>query len=118
VSRLEKKAGGIPIPEKKRLSFAQALATGARVLLLDEVVAGLNPTEIDAFLGILRQVTAEGLTILMVEHIMRAVMSVAGRIIVLDHGELICQGRPEEVARDERVIKAYLGERYRHRKQE
>ncbi|MBN1838394.1 MAG: ABC transporter ATP-binding protein [Spirochaetales bacterium] len=115
-TRLEKRAGGVPIPDKKRLSFAQALATGAKVLLLDEVMAGLNPTEIDEFLRILREVASGGLTILMVEHIMRAVMSVAGRVLVLDHGELICEGKPEEVAQDERVIKAYLGERYRYQR--
>jgi len=112
-SKIDKIAGGIPIAEKKRLGFAQALATGAKLLLLDEVAAGLNPTEVDKFLNIIRKISIEGLTIIMVEHVMKAVMSVANQILVLDHGELIAQGRPEEVTNNEKVIKAYLGDQYK-----
>jgi len=112
-SKISKMAGGIPIAEKKRLGFAQALATGAKLLLLDEVAAGLNPTEVDKFLNIIRKISIEGLTIIMVEHVMKAVMSVANQILVLDHGELIAQGRPEEVTNNEKVIKAYLGDQYK-----
>ena len=112
-SKINKIAGGIPIADKKRLGFAQALATGAKLLLLDEVAAGLNATEVDEFLNIIRKVSLEGLTIIMVEHVMKAVMNVAGRILVLDHGELIAQGRPEEVTKNEEVIKAYLGDQYK-----
>jgi len=112
-SKINKIAGGIPVADKKRLGFAQALATGAKLLLLDEVAAGLNPTEVDEFLNIIRKVSLEGLTIIMVEHVMKAVMDVAGRILVLDHGELIAQGRPEEVTKNEKVIKAYLGDQYK-----
>jgi len=112
-SKIDKMAGGIPIAEKKRLGFAQALATGAKLLLLDEVAAGLNPTEVDKFLNIIRKISIEGLTIIMVEHVMKAVMSVANQILVLDHGELIAQGRPEEVTNNEKVIKAYLGDQYK-----
>jgi branched-chain amino acid transport system ATP-binding protein len=112
-SKINKIAGGIPIADKKRLGFAQALATGAKLLLLDEVAAGLNSTEVDEFLNIIRKVSLEGLTIIMVEHVMKAVMNVAGRILVLDHGELIAQGRPEEVTKNEKVIKAYLGDQYK-----
>jgi len=112
-SKINKMAGGIPIAEKKRLGFAQALATGAKLLLLDEVAAGLNPTEVDKFLNIIRKISIEGLTIIMVEHVMKAVMSVANQILVLDHGELIAQGRPEEVTNNEKVIKAYLGDQYK-----
>ncbi|GAJ10235.1 unnamed protein product, partial [marine sediment metagenome] len=90
-SKINKIAGGIPIAEKKRLGFAQALATGAKLLLLDEVAAGLNPTEVDKFLNIIRKISIEGLTIIMVEHVMKAVMNVSNQILVLDHGELIAQ---------------------------
>ena len=112
-SKINKIAGGIPIAEKKRLGFAQALATGAKLLLLDEVAAGLNPTDVDKFLNIIRKISIEGLTIIMVEHVMKAVMNVANQILVLDHGELIAQGRPEEVTNNEKVIKAYLGDQYK-----
>lgn len=112
-SKINKIAGGIPIAEKKRLGFAQALATGAKLLLLDEVAAGLNPTEVDKFLNIIRKISIEGLTIIMVEHVMKAVMNVSNQILVLDHGELIAQGKPEEVINNEKVIKAYLGDQYK-----
>jgi len=112
-SKINKIAGGTPVADKKRLGFAQALATGAKLLLLDEVAAGLNATEVDEFLNIIRKVSLEGLTIIMVEHVMKAVMNLASRILVLDHGELIAQGRPEEVTKNEKVIKAYLGDQYK-----
>jgi len=112
-SELNKIAGGIPIAEKKRVGFSQALATGAKLLLLDEVAAGLNPTEVNNFLNIIKKISNEGLTIIMVEHVMKAVMSVANQILVLDHGELIAQGSPEKIINNEKVIKAYLGDKYR-----
>lgn len=115
-NKVNKIAGGVPVADKKRLGFAQALATGARLLLLDEVAAGLNPTEVDEFLNIIREVSLEGLTIIIVEHVMRAVMNVAHRILVLDHGELIAQGIPDEVTKNEKVIKAYLGDQYKFQK--
>lgn len=111
--KINKIAGGLPIADKKRLGFAQALATGAKLLLLDEVAAGLNATEIDEFLNIIRKVSLEGLTIIMVEHVMKAIMNVADRVLVLDHGGLIAQGKPEEVTKNEKVIKAYLGDQYK-----
>lgn len=111
-SKADEIAADIPLADKKRLGFAQALATGARLVLLDEVVAGLNPAEIDNLLDIIRGVAAKGLTIIVVEHIMKAVMNIANRILVLDHGGLIAQGSPEQVAVDEEVIKVYLGEKY------
>lgn len=113
--KIYKIAGGIPIADKKRLGFAQALATNAKLLLLDEVVAGLNPAEVDKFLDIIRNIAAEGITIIMVEHVMRAVMNVANRILVLDHGKLIAQGSPREIAENDEVIKAYLGDKYKLR---
>ena len=112
-NELNKIAGGIPIAGKKRVGFAQALATGAKLLLLDEVAGGLNSTEVDKFLNIIRKISIEGLTIIMVEHVMKAVMNVANQILVLDHGELIAQGKPEEVINNEKVIKAYLGNQYK-----
>jgi len=114
ISKIDKIAGGIPIADKKRLGFAQALATGAKLLLLDEVAAGLNPTEIDEFLNIIRKINLKGLTIIMVEHVMKAVMNVASRILVLDHGELIAQGTPKEITTNEKVIRAYLGDQYKY----
>lgn len=111
-SKANEIAADIPLADKKRLGFAQALATGARLVLLDEVVAGLNPAEIDNLLDIIRRVAAKGLTIIVVEHVMKAVMNIANRILVLDHGGLIAQGSPEQVASDEEVIKVYLGEKY------
>jgi len=111
-NKLEKIAGGIPLPDKKRLGFAQALATGARLLLLDEVAAGLNPKEIDDFLNIVKSVSSQGVAIIMVEHVMRAVMNIAQHILVLDHGELIAEGAPGDIACNQKVIKAYLGDDY------
>jgi len=108
-NKLDKTAAGVPLPDKKRLGFAQALATGARLLLLDEVAAGLNPKEIDDFLTIVKSVSKQGIAIIMVEHVMRAVMNIAQRILVLDHGELIAEGTPREISNNQRVIKAYLG---------
>ena len=90
--------------------MARALATHPKLLLLDEVMAGLRPTEVDAMVAFLRTLNAEtGLTILLIEHVMRAVMALATRVLVLHHGATIAQGRPEEIVRDREVIKSYLG---------
>jgi branched-chain amino acid transport system ATP-binding protein len=105
-------ARNLTIADKKRLELARALATDPKVMLLDEVVAGLNPTETEEALEIVRRIHADGISIIMVEHVMRAVMSISERIIVLHHGEKIAEGTPSEVASDEGVIKAYLGEAY------
>jgi branched-chain amino acid transport system ATP-binding protein len=104
-------ASSLTLPERKRLEVARALATRPKLLLLDEVMAGLRPTECDQIVAGFRELNrAEGLTILLIEHVMRAVMALAGRIVVLHHGEVIARGTPAEVVRDPAVLECYLGE--------
>ena len=102
----------ITTAERRRLELARALATDPEIILLDEIMAGLTPTEIETVLELLKEINDSGVTIFMVEHIMRAVMSVCNRIIVLNHGVLIAEGRPQEIAENQEVITAYLGDRY------
>jgi branched-chain amino acid transport system ATP-binding protein len=98
--------------DQRRLEMARALATEPRLLLLDEVMAGLNPAEIDQAVVLVGRLAERGLTIVIVEHVMRAIMAVARRIIVLDHGQKIAEGSPKEVVSNEDVIRAYLGTGY------
>jgi branched-chain amino acid transport system ATP-binding protein len=101
----------ITLPDRKRLEVARALATVPRLLLLDEVMAGLRPTEIDRMLSLLRHLNAaRGITILLIEHVMRAVMALSQHIVVLHHGEVIATGSPAEVTRHPAVLSSYLGE--------
>ncbi|MGH8739851.1 MAG: ABC transporter ATP-binding protein [Burkholderiales bacterium] len=110
-SKRDLPASSLTLPDRKRLEVARALATRPRLLLLDEVMAGLRPTECDQIVAVFREVNrAEGLTILLIEHVMRAVMALAGRIVVLHHGEVIARGTPDEVVRDKAVLECYLGE--------
>jgi branched-chain amino acid transport system ATP-binding protein len=103
-------ASTLTLPDRKRLEVARALATEPKLLLLDEVMAGLRPTETDRMVAILRDINREsGLTILLIEHVMRAVMALASRILVLDHGVAIASGSPEQVVRDPAVVRSYLG---------
>ena len=103
-------AGTLTLPERKRLEVARALATQPKLLLLDEVMAGLRPTEIDEMVHVFRRLNREtGLTILLVEHVMRAVMALAHRIIVLHQGRIIAEGAPDQVVRDPAVLECYLG---------
>jgi len=103
-------ASSLTLPERKRLEVARALATDPKLLLLDEVMAGLRPTETDRMVAILRGLNREsGLTVLLIEHVMRAVMALAGRVLVLHHGAIIAEGTPSEVVRDRAVIDSYLG---------
>jgi branched-chain amino acid transport system ATP-binding protein len=101
--------GSLTLPDRKRLEVARALATEPKLLLLDEVMAGLRPTETDRIVDILKELNAGGLTILLIEHVMRAVMSLATRVLVLHHGAAIAEGSPAEVVRDPAVVQSYLG---------
>jgi len=104
------RASSLTLPDRKRLEMARALATDPRLLLLDEAMAGLRPTEMDRIVAILREFNRDsGLTILLIEHVMRAVMALATQILVLHHGAAIAQGKPEQVVRDRAVIDSYLG---------
>ena len=103
-------AKGLTIAGRKRLELARALATKPKLLLLDEVMAGLTPKESEEAIALIRKIRDSGVTVLLIEHIMQAVMSLSDRIAVLHHGQKIKEGTPGEVANDERVIAAYLGE--------
>ncbi|MEI7803892.1 MAG: ABC transporter ATP-binding protein [Hyphomicrobiales bacterium] len=104
------RASGLTLPDRKRLEVARALATDPKLLLLDEVMAGLRPTETDRMVAILTSLNRDtGLTILLIEHVMRAVMALAARILVLHHGAAIAEGAPEAVVREPAVISSYLG---------
>ncbi len=102
----------LSIPYLKRIELARALATEPRILLLDEIMAGLNPKETDDIVALIREINREGITILMIEHVMRAIMSLCNRVVVIHHGEKIAEGTPARISNDEAVIKAYLGEDY------
>ncbi len=106
------RARALPLALRKRLEVARALATRPRLLLLDEVMAGLNPTELGGIIDLIRRLHADGLTLIVIEHIMAAMMRLAQRIVMLHHGEKIAEGAPAEITRDRRVIDAYLGEEF------
>ena len=104
-------ASSLTLPDRKRLEVARALATRPQLLLLDEVMAGLTPTECDQMVEVFRDLNrGDGLTILLIEHVMRALMALARHVVVLHHGEIISRGAPEEVVRDPAVLECYLGE--------
>jgi len=108
-----KPVSDITLPDLKRMEFARVLAMEPELVILDEVMAGLNPAEVDQAMAMVRQVRdKQGLSIIFIEHIMRAVMDISDRIIVLHHGKKIVEGSPRDVAKDRAVIEAYLGKRY------
>lgn len=111
--KAESFARSLTVSEQKRVQLARALATRPRLLLLDEVMAGLTPQEISEAVSLVRTFREDGLTMIVVEHVMEAVMPISDRVVVLDYGKKIAEGAPGEIVRDERVIEAYLGVKHR-----
>jgi branched-chain amino acid transport system ATP-binding protein len=110
--RADRPARGLTLADRKRLELARALATEPRLLLLDEVMAGLTPAETERIIDLCRAINAGGIAILLIEHVMRAVMALSHRVVVVDQGRVIASGPPAAIANDARVIEAYLGEAY------
>ena len=113
-AREQTRAKDLTTIDQRRLEMARALATQPKILLLDEVMAGLNPAEIDQAVALVEKLSQAGLTIVIVEHVMRAIMAVARHIVVLDHGQKIAEGAPKQIVENPEVIRAYLGSGYVH----
>ena len=106
----ENRAGDLTLANQKRLEVARALATQPELLLLDEVMAGLNPTEVAETMELVRKIREKGITVIMIEHVMKAIMEICDRVIVLHHGEKLAEGKPEEITQNKSVIEVYLGD--------
>ncbi len=111
--KMEARASELNLPNRKKLELARALATEPRLLMLDEVMAGINPTETDQLIGLIREINQKGTTILLIEHVMRGVMALSGRVMVLNFGVKIAEGPPKEIIANPMVIEAYLGEDFK-----
>jgi branched-chain amino acid transport system ATP-binding protein len=111
----DRPASALTLAGRKRLELAKSMAMGPKVLMLDEVNAGLNSSEIDGALRLIRQIAERGITILIIEHLMKVVMSLAERVLVLHHGQLIAEGSPTEIVRNSKVVEAYLGQKFAQR---
>jgi len=105
-------AKNLNVIELRRVQLARALATSPKLLLLDELLTGLTPKESDEAIALIKRINKQGVTLLIVEHVMRVIMGLCGRVAVLHHGEKICEGNPKEVCNDENVIKVYLGKKF------
>jgi branched-chain amino acid transport system ATP-binding protein len=111
-------AKSLNVVELRRIQLAKALATNPKLLLLDELLTGLTPTESNEAIELIKQINKQGVTVLIVEHVMRVIMGLCDRVIVLQHGEKICEGTPKEVCADENVVKVYLGKKFTFNEEE
>ncbi|MBI5969154.1 MAG: ABC transporter ATP-binding protein [Deltaproteobacteria bacterium] len=112
IHRKDYLAKSLTIGDRKRMEIARALATRPEIILLDETAAGLNPTELDQAIALIKKIRERGVTVLIVEHIMKVIMSISDRILAINYGQTIAEGTPQEVANNKAVIEAYLGEAY------